>query len=94
MAGRHSEVITQLLRHVTSSPHNADVKGDILRHTIYPPSLVAVAFILGSLRFATAKSYYGDLERKLTYGDVITRVVIRLSSRSRVVCYGKVTSSP
>ena len=40
--GRHSEMITQLLRHVTSSPHNADVKGDIFRHTIYPASLVVI----------------------------------------------------
>ena len=35
--GRHSEMITQLLRHVTSSPHNADVRGDIFRRAIYPP---------------------------------------------------------
>ena len=44
--GRHSEMITQLLRHVTSSPHDADVKGDIFRHTIYPPSLVLVVIAL------------------------------------------------
>ena len=40
-----SEMITQLLRHVTSSPDNVDVKGDIFRHTIYPPSLVVIAFM-------------------------------------------------
>ena len=28
--GRHSEMITQLLRHVTASPRDADVKGDVL----------------------------------------------------------------
>ena len=38
--GRHSEMVTQLLRHVTSEPHTAYVKGDISRHTIYPPSAV------------------------------------------------------
>ena len=34
--GHHSEMITQLLRHVRSSPHDADIKGDIFRPTIYP----------------------------------------------------------
>ena len=28
--GRHSEMIAQLLRHVTSEPRDADVKGDII----------------------------------------------------------------
>ena len=46
----HSEMITQLLRHVTSYPHDANVKGDIFRHTIYPPSLVVIAFIFSELR--------------------------------------------
>ena len=27
--GCHSEMITHVLRHMTSSPHNADVKSDI-----------------------------------------------------------------
>ena len=48
--GRHSEMITQLLRHVTSHPHDADVKGDIYGHTIYPPSLVVIAFKFSELR--------------------------------------------
>ena len=43
--GRHSEVITHLLRYVTSSSHDALPKGDIFRHTIYPPSLVVIALI-------------------------------------------------
>ena len=47
---RRSEMIAQLLRHVTSSPHDADVKGDILRRTIYLPSLVVIAFIFSELR--------------------------------------------
>ena len=41
--GRHSEMITQLLHHMSSSPHDADFKGDIFRRTIYPPSLVVIA---------------------------------------------------
>ena len=41
----HSEMTTQLLCHVTSRPHDADAKGDIFRRTIYPPSLVIIAFI-------------------------------------------------
>ena len=41
--GRHSEMITQLLRHVTLSSHDADVKGDTIRRAIYLPSLVVVA---------------------------------------------------
>ena len=48
--GRRSEMITQLLHHVTSQPHDADVKGDIFRHTIYPPSVVAIACIFSELR--------------------------------------------
>ena len=48
--GRHSEMITQLLRHVTSSRHDADVKGDIFRRTIYPSSLVVLALIFSKLR--------------------------------------------
>ena len=35
-------MITQLLRHVASSPSYADVKGNISRLTIYPPSLVGI----------------------------------------------------
>ena len=41
--GCHSERIMQLLRHVASSRRDADVKGDIFRRTIYPPSLVVIA---------------------------------------------------
>ena len=48
--GRHSEMITQLLRHVTSPAHDAQVKGDIFRRTIYPPSLVVIAFIFSELQ--------------------------------------------
>ena len=46
----HSEMITQLLRHVTPSPPDAGVKGDIFRRSIYPPSLVVIAFIFSELR--------------------------------------------
>ena len=48
--GCHSEMISQLLRQVTSSPHDADVKGDVSRRSIYPPSLVMIAFIFLELR--------------------------------------------
>ena len=48
--GRRSEMITQLLCHVTSSPHDADVKVDIFRRTIYPQSVVVIAFIFLELR--------------------------------------------
>ena len=48
--GRHSEIITQSLRHVELSPHDADLKEDIFRRTIYPPSLVVIAFIFSGLR--------------------------------------------
>ena len=49
--GRHSEMITQFLRHLTSSPHDGDCKGDIFRLSIYPPSLVVIAFnIFSELR--------------------------------------------
>ena len=43
--GHHSEMITQLLRYVTSSAHDADVKGYIFSHTIYHPGFVVEAFI-------------------------------------------------
>ena len=48
--GRHSEMITQLLRHVTSSPHDTEVKGNIFTRNIHPPSLVGIAFIFSELR--------------------------------------------
>ena len=48
--GRHSKLNTQILRHVTSSPHDAEVKGDIFRRTIYPPSLAVIAIIFLELR--------------------------------------------
>ena len=41
--GCHSEMITQLLRHVTSTSHDADAKGDIFRRTIHAPSLLVIA---------------------------------------------------
>ena len=47
---RHSDMITQLLRHATSSPHDADAKGDILIHTIYPSSFAVIAVIFSELR--------------------------------------------
>ena len=43
--GRHSEMSTQLLRHLTSSYHDAD----IFRRTIHP-SLVVIVFIFSELR--------------------------------------------
>ena len=49
--GRHSEMITQLPRHVTSSPNDAHVKGDIFGRTICPPSLVIIAFLFSELRW-------------------------------------------
>ena len=48
--GRHSEKITQLLRHVTSSPDDADVKEDIIRHAIYPRSLVVIDRIFSEIK--------------------------------------------
>ena len=38
--GRHSHMMAQCEHRVTSQPHDANVKGDIFRPTIYPPSLV------------------------------------------------------
>ena len=40
--GSHSQMITQLLRHVTSSSHDTDVKGGIFRRTISPPGILPV----------------------------------------------------
>ena len=54
--GRHSEMITQLYRHVTSSLHDADVKGDISRWSVNPPSLVAIAFIFSESSYNTTPS--------------------------------------
>ena len=47
--GCHSEKITQLLRQVTSSPHDSDVKKDISRRTIYSPNFFVIAFIFSEL---------------------------------------------
>ena len=48
--GHHSEMVTQFSRHVMSSPHNSEVKEDIIRHTIYPPSVILIACILLELQ--------------------------------------------
>ena len=48
--GGRSEMTTQLLRHVTSSPHDVDVNRDIFRRTIHAPSIVVIAFIFSELR--------------------------------------------
>ena len=42
--GHHSEMMTQLLCHVTSSPKDADFKA-------YPPSLIDIAFIFNSIQY-------------------------------------------
>ena len=47
--GHRSEMITQLLSHMSSSDHDADVIGDIFRRTVYPPSLIVIAFIFKDL---------------------------------------------
>ena len=47
--GCHSDIMTQLLCHVTSSLRDADLKGDIFRRAIYPPSLLVIAFIFSVL---------------------------------------------
>ena len=47
--GLHSDIMMQ--RHVMSSAHDTDAKGDICRHTFYYlPSLVVIAFIFSGLR--------------------------------------------
>ena len=48
--GLHPHIMTQLLRHVISSPHDADVKRDTFRHTILPPNFVFIAFVFSELR--------------------------------------------
>ena len=44
--GRRSKMMTQFLRHVTSSAHYAGVKRNSFRRTIYPLSLVVIALML------------------------------------------------
>ena len=47
---RHSDMMTQILRHLTSSPYDVNVKGNIFRRTIYPPGVVVIALILPELQ--------------------------------------------
>ena len=47
--GRRLEIMTLFPRHVTSSAHDADLKGNYFRRTIYPQSFIAVAFIFSEL---------------------------------------------
>ena len=44
--GRRSKMMTQFLRHVTSSAHYAGVKRNSFRRTIYPLSLMVIALML------------------------------------------------
>ena len=45
----HLDTMTQLLNHMTSSPPDADIRGDIFRRAIYPPNLVVIGFIFSEL---------------------------------------------
>ena len=43
-------MITQLFRHLTSSPHDAGAKGDIFRSSIHPKSRCHGFYIFGVTR--------------------------------------------
>ena len=47
--GRHLEIMTSFPRHVTSSAHDTDLKGNNFRRTIHPQSFIGVAFIFSEL---------------------------------------------
>ena len=47
--GRHLEIMTYFPRHVTSSAHDVDLKGNNFRRAIHPQSFIAVAFIFSEL---------------------------------------------
>ena len=57
--GRQSEMITQLLGHVTSSPYDVDVKGDIFKHTKDSPNLVVIACIFSELQRGAESAHPG-----------------------------------
>ena len=65
--GCHSEMITKLLRHVTSSAHGPDFKEDISR-PIYSLRHAVIAFIFSELRRVRGKSFppplYSSLKPK------------------------------
>ena len=51
--GHHLDIVTQLIRHVTLSPHMQTSKekfSDIHTCAIYPPSVVVIALIFSELR--------------------------------------------
>ena len=48
--GRHLGIMTLLSRNMTSSVFVMEVKGNLFRRFIYPPSLVVIAFIVSKLR--------------------------------------------
>lgn len=43
------DIMMQLLRHVMTSPHDEDLKGDSFRPINYSPILYVIAFILSEL---------------------------------------------
>ena len=93
--GPHSEMITQLLRHVASSPHDADVKGDIFRRTIYPPSLVVIAFISSVLRGGAESVPPGRREEQLMLDAGIDATIFKPhSTRSAATSAAKLASVP
>ena len=67
--GRHSEMITQLLRHLTSSPHDAEAKGAHFQ-TYYLPSKARCHnfYILGA-EFLTYKTQQ-NISRTLFLEDI------------------------
>ena len=78
------------------SPRDADVKGVIFRHTIYPPSLVVIAFIFSELRRESPPCVVED-EKKPGLNRVkgaLSRIIsIFLNSQNIYLCHRKPTNN-
>ena len=76
--GRHSDMITQSLRYVTSSFHDVDVKGDFFRRTIYPQ------VSLSHLSYSWSYGGSGDSQNRVNISVRLIMVPITAIMRIRL----------
>ena len=81
--GRRLEIMMLFPRHVTSSAHDADLKGSNFRHTIHPQSFIAVAFIFSELDRGGFRSPHPPVQ-KIEKKPGLDRVKSVSISRSRL----------
>ena len=85
MADRHSEMKKSLLHRVAKQTYEANAKGDIFRHTLYPSSLDAIGFIFSELRMGPAPSFCEDQQNPSLHRVNFYRILINVFDYSLIL---------